>query len=79
MNAKKGKSMRGTIAAGRALGKQMPRDSGCKALKTVTAAESSLSTGETTKNGTAIISAVLNADIISGKRKYMSRATGVER
>ena len=79
LNAKKGKSMRGIIAAERVLGKQMPRDTDGKALKYAIIAESSLSTGETIKNGTAIISAVLNAGMISKKRKYMSHATGVER
>lgn len=79
MNAKKDKSMRGIIAAKRVLGKQMLKDTDCKALKFVITAESSLSTGEGIKNETAIISAVLNAGMISKKRKYMSHATGAER
>lgn len=79
LNAKKDKSMRGIIAAKHVLGKQMLRDTGCKALKFATTAEGSLSTGEGIKNETAIISAAPDADMISKKRKYMSLVTGAER
>lgn len=79
LNAKKDKFMRGVIAAERVLGKQTLRDTGCKALKLATTAGGSLSTGEGIKNGTTIISAAPDADMISRKRKYMSLVTGAER